>query len=262
MAKISRTRVTSDSDEWKPGDNPTKGLDMAPTMADGNDDEVEQELEDNARVINRRTNVNKRSSGPVSSGWGAKQEERQETVKAPVLKLKDAGTRVVKTLNDSPAVKYKRHYVKSKNRYYTCIKTPDVSCPLCEAGVRASWTFMMNVIDMADDPTEVKTWTFGTEVSSQLQDVAENKAALDAPTTYFEVRHVKVAGRSAPSTSVSFLRARDLVDDHGIEPLNEEEIAELSEELYGAEVVYINTADYLEDVAADVVSGDLPPKRN
>lgn len=242
MAKISRTRVT---------DADTSGMDM-PHDVEREAYSTEKEDQAPAPRVTRSA---------VSSGWGAKQEERTETVKAPVLKLKDAGTRVLKLLDGSPAVKYKRHYVNSKNRYYTCIKTPDTACPLCTAGVRASWTFVMNVVDLIDDPTEVKTWTFGTEVSSQLQTIAEEKAALDDIGSYFEVRHVKVAGRTAPGTTVSFLRSRYLIEEHSLEPLNEEEIAELNEDRFGAEIVYINTEDYLEDIAGDVVPGDLPQKR-
>lgn len=238
MAKITRTRVSAPD---------TSNMDMP------HDVEAEAYSSDTEEAPAPRV-----SRSAVSSGWGAKQEERAETVKAPVLKLKDAGTRVIKLLDAAPPVKYKRHYVNSKNRYYTCTQN---ACPLCAAGVRASWTFVMNVVDLIDDPTEVKTWTFGTEVSSQLQAIAEDKAALDAIGSYFEVRHVKVAGRSAPGTNVSFLKARDVTEDHSLEPLNEEEIAELNEDRYGSEVVYINTADYLEDVASEVLPSDLPQKR-
>jgi len=240
MAKITRTRVTSDAD--------TSNMDMP--------HDVEREVYTSDEADTPAPRVTRSA---VSSGWGAKQEERAETVKAPVLKLKDAGTRVIKILDAAPPVKYKRHYVNSKNRYYTCTQS---GCPLCAAGVRASWTFVMNVVDLVDDPTEVKTWTFGTEVSSQLQTIAEEKAALDDIGSYFEVRHVKVAGRSAPGTNVGFLRSRYLIEEHSLEPLNEEEIAELNEDRYGAEVVYINTLDYLEDVAAEVLPSDLPQKRN
>lgn len=239
MAKISRSRVT---------DADTSGMDMP--------HDVEREAyapQDDQEDAPKRP-----TRSAVSSGWGAKQEERTETIKAPVLKLKDNGTRVLKILDAAPPVKYKRHYVNSKNRYYTCTQN---GCPLCAVGVRASWTFVMNVVDMADDPTEVKTWTFGTEVSSQLQSIAEEKAALDDVGSYFEVKHVKVAGRSAPGTNVGFIRGRYLVEEHSLEPLNEDEILELNEDRYGAEVVYINTADYLEDIANDVVPGDLPQKR-
>lgn len=240
MAKISRTRVT---------DADTSNTDM-PHDVEAAAYSAEKEDQVPAPRVTRSA---------VSSGWGAKQEEREETVKAPVLKLKDAGTRVLKLLDSAPPVKYKRHYVNSKNRYYTCIQS---GCPLCAEGVRASWTFVLNVVDMADDPTEVKTWTFGTEVSSQLQNIIEDKEInLDDEGSYFEVKHVKVAGRSAPGTNVAFLRSRYLIEEHSLEPLNENDILELNEDRYGAEVVYINTADYLEDVAADVVPGDLPQKR-
>jgi hypothetical protein len=115
---------------------------------------------------------------------------------------------------------------------------------------------------MADDPTEVKTWTFGTEVSSQLQDIIEDKEInLNDEGSYFEVKHIKVAGRSAPGTNVTFLRSRYLIEEHSLEPLTEDEILELNEDRYGAEVVYINTLDYLEDVASEVLPTDLPQKR-
>lgn len=245
MAKISRTRVT---------DVDTSNMDVP------HDVEREAYADEKEDAVPARPT--RSVSSAVSSGWGAKQEERQETVKAPILKLKDAGTRILKLLDAAPPVKYQRHYINSKKRYYTCLRS---GCPLCAltppAGrkkLRASWTFVMNVVDMADDPEEVKTWTFGTEVSSQLQDIAEDKdIALDAEGSYFEVKHTKVAGRDAPSTKVSFLRARYLIEEHSLEPLNEEEIAELNEGRFGAEVVYINTLDYLEDVASEVQTTDF-----
>lgn len=244
MAKISRTRVT---------DADTSNMDMP---HDVENEAYSTEKEEAPRPARRA------SSGPVSSGWGAKQEERTETVKAPVLKLKDNGTRVLKLLDAQPPVKYKRHYINSKKRYYTCLLA---DCPLCAltppAGrkkLRASWTFIMNVVDMADDPTEVKTWTFGTEVSSQLQDISEDKEVdLADEGSYFEVKHIKVAGRDAPGTNVTFMRARYLAEEHSLEPLNSEEIAELNEDRYGAEVVYVNDIEYLEDVASEVQPSDF-----
>lgn len=256
MAKISRTRVT---------DVDTSNMDVP------HDVEAEayaQEENEPAATVKRPTRA------AVSSGWGAKQEERAETVKAPVLKLKDNGTRVIKLLDSAPPIKYKRHYINSKKRYYTCLLG---ECPLCaltppdgRKKLRASWTFVMNVIDMADDPEEVKTWTFGTEVSSQLQQLAEDKS--DSPEaaktflsdegSYFEVKHIKVAGRDAPGTNVAFIRSRYLIEEHSIEPLNEEELAELAEEKFGAEVVYINTLDYLEDVASEIQTTDFQAGSN
>lgn len=258
MAKISRSRVT---------DADTFNMDMP---HDVEREAYSMDKEDEAPARPARTDT--RSA--VSSGWGAKQEERAETVKAPVLKLKDNGTRVIKLLDSAPPIKYKRHYINSKKRYYTCLLG---ECPLCaltppdgRKKLRASWTFVMNVIDMADDPEEVKTWTFGTEVSSQLQQLAEDKSEsseaaktfLSDEGSYFEVKHIKVAGRDAPGTNVAFIRSRYLIEEHSIEPLNEEELAELAEEKFGAEVVYINTLDYLEDVASEIQTTDFQAGSN
>lgn len=233
MAKITRKSVNVDSEE------------------------VQNDNEEQAETTERSARVTRSA---VSSGWGAKPEERAETIKAPVVKLKDNGTRILKLLNGEPAVKYKRHYLNSKGRYFTCTQN---QCPLCAEKVRASWTFIMNAVDMADDATEVKTWTFGTEVSSQLQNIAEDKEVkLDDEGSYFEVKHVKVAGRTAPGTNVSFIRSRYLMEEHGIQPLNEDELAELSEERYGAEVVWINDNDYLEGIAAEVLDSDrIQPRK-
>jgi hypothetical protein len=244
MGKVVRTKVNADSD-------------LADYTGDGDipGDVESAELDRTTAIVSRE--LNRSAKSPVGSGWGAPAEERRETVKSPNLVLKDAGKRILKLLDEMPPVKYKRHYINSKKRYYTC---PQTECPICKAGVRASWTFVMNVVDMTDDPSEVKTWTFGNEVAAQLQSLAEDKA-LDDPLQYFQVYHEKIANRDAPATRVQRLKARDLQEDHSIEPLTEDEILALEDERFGEEIVFINTRDYLEGIAEDVVPGDLPQKR-
>jgi hypothetical protein len=255
MARVSRVKVTDS------------------TETDGytNDDvinDVDQGLQDSEEVlaaagrivqdelgrVSRPAGKVTRSNGPVSSGWGAPAEERTETVRSPNLVLKDKGKRIVKLLDEMPPVKYKRHYLNSAKRYYTC---PQSECPLCEKGVRASWTFAMNVVDM-DEPDEVKTWTFGNEVATQLQSLAE-EGALNDVNRYFQVYHEKIANRDAPATRVQKLKARDLQEDYGVEPLNESELEDLEDDKFGAEIVFISTRDYLDDLA--VLPTDLPVKR-
>lgn len=235
MAKISRVRVT-DTTEYNsevPEDN--------------------EELQGSERPL--RTGVNRPA---VSSGWGSPAEERVETVRAVNLVLKDKGKRIIKILDEVPPVKYKRHYLNSKKRYYTCLQT---ACPLCQAKVRASWTFMVNVIDMTDDPSEIKAWTFGNEVATQLQSHAEDRDLTD-PKWYFHVYHEKIANRDAPATRVLPLKARDVEEDYGIQTLTESDLENLDEEKYGNEIVFINTLDYLEVIASEVLPSDLPQKRD
>lgn len=239
MAKISRSRVTASED----------------TYMDESSNDFENRYDD-ATPSDSRERVST-SKSPISSGWGAKVEERKETVKAPILKLKDNGTRIIKILDEFPPVKYKRHYLNSRGRYYTCTQT---GCPLCRKGSNASWAFILNVVDM-EEREEVKTWTFGIKVSTQLQTIAENKGALDDAGAYFEVCHIKDPHQSAPATSVTFMRGRYLPDEHDIEPLSEGELDILETQKYGAEVVYISSNSYLEEIAEDILPSDLPQRR-
>jgi len=250
MARVSRVKVT-ESTEQDGYTNEDVIADVASGLKESED--VVSEAEGIVKNAERRM-APKVTRTPVSSGWGAPAEERVETVKSPNLVLKDKGKRIVKLLDEMPPVKYKRHYLNSAKRYYTC---PQSECPLCDQGVRASWTFAMNVVDMAE-PDEVKTWTFGNEVATQLQSLAE-EGALNDVARYFQVYHEKIANRDAPATRVQKLKARDLQEDYGVEPLNESELEALEDDKYGAEIVFISTRDYLDEV--NVLPTDLPVKR-
>lgn len=208
------------------------------------------------------TTVRKRPSGsanPISSGWGAPKQERRETVKSERLDLKDKKKHIVKLLEDEPSVRFRQHYVNSTGRYYTCAGRG--TCPLCAAGHRASDRYQMNVVDMKD-PEKVLTWGFGNEVAQQLQEFATEDVTspLNKETLYFHVYYITVAGRSAPSTKVMALKARDLEEDYGVVPLNSDELDALSQNLYGEETIWIDTIGRLEDAADNLTPNDT--KRN
>jgi hypothetical protein len=207
----------------------------------------------------------RRPSGPVSSGWGAPQQKR-ETVKAPYLKV-DRTKKIIKLLDAEPSVRFKQHYLKTLNKFYTCIEVyegkdhPDnVDCPLCDAGHKASVKFIMNVIEMDPDATayEVKTWTFGPEVAGHLQDIGEdlqdndripdNAKTIDAERWYFKVYQVK-ADNNRISNKVEKISASLLPDEFGMEPLNTDEILELGKVRYGDETVWITSEDKLREAA-------------
>lgn len=193
----------------------------------------------------------------VSSGWGAPKQERRERVQAPYLKLHENGKRIVKLLTESPSLNYFEHFVNSTGKRYIC--PGRVVCALCKAGHKASYRFMMNVVDMGE-PEVVCTWTFGNEVAQQLQAFAEDEVTspLDRENLYFQVYHIKVEGRKAPGTKVLPLKARDLQEDYNVEPLTESEIAELSENLYGNETLFFWSDNKIEEAAQDLTPKDLP----
>ena len=213
--------------------------------------DVEDEVED-ARPARRASGG---AAKPISSGWGAPKQERRETVKSERLDLKDKKKHIVKLLEDEPSVRFRQHYVNSAGRYYTCAGRG--VCPLCAAGHRASDRYQMNVVDMKD-PEKVLTWGFGNEVAQQLQEFASEDVTspLNKETLYFHVYYITVAGRSAPSTKVMALKARDLEEDYGVVPLNSDELDALSENLYGEETIWIDTIGRLEDAADNLTPND------
>lgn len=195
----------------------------------------------------------------VRSGWGEPKQERTERVVAPYLKLAGNGKRIIKLLTDAPTLRYFEHYVNSSGNRYIC-PGRDV-CALCSEGHRASYRYMLNVVDMEDMET-VCTWTFGNEVSQQLQAFAEEKVTspIDRDNLYFQVYHIKIEGRQAPGTKVLPMKARDIQEDYGVEPLNEEELAGLKEHLYGDETLWIWSNTKILEAAQNLTSKDLPKK--
>jgi hypothetical protein len=204
----------------------------------------------------------------VSAGWGAPVPERRETAKFESLVLGGKGKRIVKILDEVPAVKYGRHYIKSagpKGKYYTCLNDEffQGDCPLCAEGLRRSQSYVMNVVDLIEDPDKVVAWVFGNEVSTALQSLTENPQgdywALNSDDRYFHVYHEKLPNRDAPATRVLPLKARDLEDDYGIQPLTESDLAERALEVYGEEIIFIPTIQFLANVPFQ--DSDKPAKR-
>lgn len=200
------------------------------------------------------------AAGPISAGWGAPAAERRETEKAPYLKVSTTKI-IIKLLDPEPAVRYKSHYVNNLRKYFTCIAVfntkgdPDnVDCPLCEAGSKAGYKFMMNVIELDPDATsyEVKTWTFGPEVSDQLREFSTEKptSPLNKTDLYFQVYQVKTdTGRT--SNKVVPIRGAYLADDYGIEPFSEEELASFDKR-YGESTVWITSTEKMIEAARSV----------
>jgi hypothetical protein len=235
-------------------------------------DDVAEVSNESADTVNTELNPSRRMSrtvAPIAAGWGAPVPERRETAKFESLVLGGKGKRIVKILDEAPAVKFGRHYIKSagpKGKYYTCLNDEffQGDCPLCAEGLRRTQTYVMNVVDMIEDPEKVVAWTFGNEVSTALQSLTENPQgdywALNSTERYFHVYHEKLANRDAPATRVLPLKARDLPDDYGIEPLTESELDTLAENTYGEEIIFIPTVQFLANVQFQ--DSDKPQKRN
>lgn len=254
MARMTRTRVTATASPAEDYDE--SGLDEFNATQDGKPVVVKTRM--------------RRPSGPIASGWGAPAQQKRETVKAPYLRV-DSTKKIIKLLEDEPAVRFRQHYVKPLNKFFTCIEVyngkddaDNVDCPLCDAGHKPSQKYMMNVIEMVEESDEdyvTKTWTFGPEVAGHLQSIAEDisdnpripdeEKDLSSPRWYFKVYQVK-AENNRISNKVEKISASVLADESGMEPLNEEELAEIGETMYGEETIWITSEDKLREAAKSV----------
>lgn len=196
-------------------------------------------------------------SKAVGSGWGSSDTQTtRKTEKAPFLDLRK-GRRLIKFLDEEPVVRFSRHYIGG--RFQNCPVSIGTSshCPLCDKDHRPGQAFLMNILDVTDGPNnageyEVHTYTFGTEVKNQLisflQDDAGRYPSLDDEKWYWEVRQVTDPKTDRKTTKVLPIKARDLADDFGIEPLTEYEI-EAASKRYDETSVFSPFVDKLEELA-------------
>jgi len=229
--------------------------------------EDEESYEDNVEVTGDDD-----ATHPVRSGWGSAPVKRTftKTVVAPYVDLSDCDEHIIKIHEEKPSVAYGQHWVASQHKMYTCSQVRDektnrivVDCPLCLAHHKRSEKMMMNVTEM-DEINVLKIWTFGPEVGEQLQKFTKGPKDEDGKPTYIPVNDENrywIAQRSngaRTSYTVQPLKARDLYEDHGIQPLNENNIADLTSKLFGKEVVWINSESQLQAAADRLINSDLP----
>lgn len=219
------------------------------------------------------------TSGRVSrstrgAGWGAPAKERPKTVQAPFLDLRQ-GTHIVKILNESPTVRYLQHFVgKGKppaicyrsdldevEDYFTELKeagSPE-GCPLCDVGNNPSYGYLINVVDLSEDPDKVLKWTFGKTVKDQLVSFTEDKVTspLNRETDdegryrplYWKIK--QTAGSDGRrQVQINPLKQVDVEEDYDTVILSEYQVKELEEKSYGAETLFINYPGKMKEFAS------------
>lgn len=199
----------------------------------------------------------------VSRGWGSassgSSEAKRDTVRSDYLKVSKE-KKIIHFVDEEPAVRFKRHYVGG--RYQNCPESLGVledgmKCPLCEADVAASAAYMINVLDISegadnDGTWPVKTYTFGKEVHDQLISLLESEPDKYDPINqekwYFHIFQVGGEGERK-STKLQPLKARDVQEDYGIEPLTEDELEEASGKTYDEKSIFAPYVSALKKIA-------------
>lgn len=233
MAKITRTAVAESAPEE---DYEDSGYD---------NDEYEE-----------TSSAPSRSAAPsrVSSGWGAPREERRERVSAPYINFnKQAGTKILKVLDDSPIAHWFQHFFGPGQMPSTCLRD---ECPFCEKGYKATETFRLNVVDMEGDTEEVMVWDITWNVKEQLLGFIAKKP-LNDPGRYFQVSYTPGKGQNVSPMS------RDMMEEeYDLYALTDQQLAALEDKRYNSDTVFVASRKMAEERAARMPVYVAPEKKD
>ena len=193
----------------------------------------------------------------ANRSWGSTKktynEPKREVVKAPYFSLTDGETKIVKFLEELP-IRFARHWIPGQG-YSNCPESieghleENQSCPLCEKGHSPNDAYFINLLDMSEGPDtdgdwQVKTFSFGPDISNQLGAFLEQTDAQDRlmydpinqEKWYWMISRLK---GDRVTYKVMPVKARDLLEDHGIAPVDEETVEALSENLYTEKSIFV-----------------------
>lgn len=191
--------------------------------------------------------------GVGTGGWaGYKKQQAERSTRYPTLEVDDKGQTAVKFAEPEPFAFYYRHWPKG-GRADVCIADPDndVECPLCGVGDKPKPVVMYNVIDVGKNLLVV--WEMTSDPTRKVQkhydQLLARDRALDDDDLYFIVTKTK-KDNNFFEYEVQRVRAADLQEEAGIDPLSPEEIADaVKKGLFTDEIVYVRNRADLQEVA-------------
>jgi hypothetical protein len=211
------------------------------TAVDGDDDDDEEESEEAAAL--RR-------------GWSAGEQTQQSTSSfAQSFKVTEQG-QVVKFLEDEPYVNYTRHWLERQTptgrapRSYTCLKSFNKRCPLCEdASDRPQAVSAFNIAVIGDDGVPVlKSWDCGPKLFGILKGYANDTKVAPLSKGYFMVS--RTGKRGTVNHQVVPIKPRALEEDYDIVPPTQAELDKLGK--YDEEIVPMPKTKDLEAIAVEI----------
>lgn len=193
----------------------------------------------------------------IRGGWTDAQRQMDSTSNfAQTLKLEEKSV-FIKILDDLPYANFRRHWIERSTkdgktlRAYTCLKTVDKDCPLCDGGDRASAVSAFNVALIGDDSQLLlKSWDCGPRLYNVLKGYANDPKVGPLSRGFFMVS--KTGKRGTTQHNVSPIRATSLQEDYDITPPTADEIEAIGKNKYGPEIIEIPTVKALREVAAEL----------
>jgi hypothetical protein len=210
--------------------------------------------EDEAPTRSRKASAPKPSE-TLRGGWSAAQDVMDSTSTfAQTLKPEEKAV-VIKFLEDDPYVNYRRHWIERSGptgkivRSYSCLKSFNKECPLCEAGDRAQAVAAFNVALIGDDGhASIKSWDCGPKIYNILKTYANDPKIAPLTRGFFLVS--RSGKKGSVNHNITPVKASALEEDYDIPVPDKEELDRL--ERYTADVVEVPTRKSLDEIALEI----------
>lgn len=230
-------------------------------MGRWDDDEQEFTPKESNEALTRKPRVQEEADDDgtprrvVRSGWGSADRTSSGGSGddfAKRLKVTEE-TQIIKFLEDQPYARYRQHWVERQGqKSFTCIADLETgtSCPLCEAGNRASWRFNFNVILLTagEDPV-LRSYEVGARVIDQLKNFNDHPAMGPLPKHYWTVSR---SGKGATTATNHQMVKKDDLADWGLIPLTDNAVAQFEEMMYTDEIIRTPARKTLAAVALEI----------
>jgi hypothetical protein len=191
----------------------------------------------------------------LKGGFTAAQQTMDATSGfAQSLKLEEKMT-VIKFLEDVPYVSYRRHWIERSTkegkslRAWTCLKSINKDCPLCEIGDKPQAVSCWNVaiVDESGDVTH-KSWDVGPRLFNVVKGYANDPKIGPLTKNYFMVS--KTGKKGTVQHNVAPVSKTALEEDWDYDVPEKAALDAL--ELYGPDVVTIPKTKDLEELASEL----------
>jgi hypothetical protein len=164
---------------------------------------------------------------------------------------------VVKFLEDDEYVSFRRHWVERQTptgrgqRSFTCLKSFNLQCPLCDIGERAQPVASYNIAVIGDDGVPMlKTWDCPPKIFNQLEGFSRDPKTAPLSRGYFLVSRSGKQG--SMNNNIIPVKAHSLEEDYDITPPSQAELDKLG--LWDLSIITKPKKKDLEELAREILA--------
>lgn len=257
-SKPRRVRDDEDDDEEEEEEKPRRRVASRGSSRSGNsdrkprrrvsrddDDEEDDEEDDKPR---RRA-----GKSVVRAGWGGAKEIRAKSGGfATDLDVGNEET-LFKFLEDEPFASYRQHWADWRSngkRSFVCLED---DCALCDIGDRPSAQYLFNVADLSTDEPDNKQLRVGVQALGQIENLSKGKNG-PLSKNYWVVSKSKSKGKgNTVAWNFNPVKERDLEEDWEMQPLDDDELAELEENVFDSSIVQLTSKKEMKSLAKEAM---------